>query len=77
MDMYERVFQCLQVFHCVHFECPSFNEKDSFNWLSETSSKQQAQTNTEPVSDVNVDQAQPTETATEAEEMLNPAGAEN
>lgn len=56
----------LQVFHCVHFECPSCDKEDVSNWAA-TSSK----ASLEPVKEISqaADQVQLTETATEAEEM--------
>lgn len=62
----------LQVFHCVHFECPSCEDVDS----SQTSSGSSKSSKKEKRELGSVDEdnlSQPTETATEAEEI--PAGA--
>lgn len=55
----------MQVFHCVHFECPSCDEEDLNKWsTSPGKSLQEAAKGTQ-----NPDQVQLTETATEAEEL--------
>lgn len=62
-----------QVFHCVHFECPSCEDVDTNAQTSAATSKSVKREKREIGS---VDQetlSQPTETATEAEEI--PAGA--
>lgn len=69
-----------EVFHCVHFECPSSTDQEEL-WKTESKSTQSGSTQTS-VRDVennnngvaraltpNVDAAQSTETATEAEEL--------
>lgn len=53
------------MFHCVHFECPSCDKEDLGNWAASSSKSStdtlSAQSSSEAI--------QPTETATEAEEL--------
>lgn len=51
----------LQVFHCVHFECPYIEYEENWKDKSQTADPNKTETNL-------TDQIQQTETATEAQE---------
>lgn len=55
----------LQVFHCVHFECPSCDEEDLSKWATSPGKSLPES----PKDSQQTDQVQLTETATEAEEL--------
>lgn len=58
-----------EVFHCVHFECPSCDKEDLNKWTSSSKSS------SDLVNTVSSNEAiQPTETATEAEELTVDSG---
>lgn len=60
------------MFHCVHFECPSSEDVDTNAQTSSSTSKSVKREKHELGSEEQENLSQPTETATEAEEI--PAG---